>query len=108
MHSWIANKSSKYTTIQIDKSSNGELRHVELLATKVIKPMLDKLLVGETVKHLTKSLFNDMENQPELSATNKYVCPICQRHFKIERAMKTHMTRTHKELKTEKSIQRSP
>ena len=41
--------------------------------------------------------------QAELSATNKYMCPICQTHFKIEREMKTHMTQTHKELKTDKA-----
>ena len=47
---WDPNKRTKMVPIQISKSNKGEVRHVELLATQVVKPLLDKLLNGETVK----------------------------------------------------------
>ena len=57
MQTFGPKKRTKEVTVQIAKSSNGELHHVELLATKIIKPLLDKLLEGGSVKNLVNTFF---------------------------------------------------
>ena len=87
------NKGNKFVTVQITKSSKGDIRHVQILANEVIKPLLDGLLKGETVRKLNKSFFVNAESKkvkPEA-----FVCPICSRTFDMERGMKTHVTRMH-------------
>ena len=90
------NKRTKIMTIQISKLNKGELRHVEILATQIVKPLLDKLLNGDTVKNLIKIFFKDPNNQYVKEEGDSYECPHCSRTFKMERAMKSHVTKTHK------------
>ena len=52
------NKKTKMTTVQVDKSKKGEVKHVQILATKVVKPILDQLLNGSSLKNLMKSFFS--------------------------------------------------
>ena len=89
------NKKTKKVTIQISKSSKGELRHAKVLAEKVVKPLLDKLLNGATIRNLMKSFFQVGEIKQEVTS-EPYGCPICPRSFKAERAMKSHNTKMHK------------
>ena len=49
------NPKTRQTTVQISKSSKGELRHVEVFVSLVVKPILDRLIKGETLKELQKS-----------------------------------------------------
>ena len=93
---WGPNKRNKMVTVQVSKSSNDEVKHVDILTNKVIKPLLDKLLRGATIKELDKSFFTESQ-KPQIREENKgYDCPLCPRQFKLERAMKTHITRSHK------------
>ena len=54
VHNWGPKKKTRRMTVQVSKSCKGEFRHVEVLAVKVVKPLLDKLLNGESVKSLIK------------------------------------------------------
>ena len=58
MHFWGPNKRTKEVTVQVDKSRNGEARHVELFTFEVVKPLLDKLLAGILPKNLAKTFFS--------------------------------------------------
>ena len=89
---WNPNKNKKMTTVQIDKSSKGDVNHVQILTTKVVKPVLDKLLKGESVKALSKTFFQDIEVQVD---QKNFECPTCGRIFRLERSMKAHITKTH-------------
>ena len=91
------------TTVQIDKSSKGDLRHVEILKNTVVKPLLDKLLNGQTVKAIEKSFFEVAENKQGVNVEKFYHCTECQRTFKMERTLKTHFTKFHK-MKQEKKL----
>ena len=89
---WSPNTRNKMATIQVGKSNKGQLRHVDILATKVVRPLLDKLMNGETVKNLAKTFFKD----PKIvSPCETFDCTICGRVFKMERYMKSHMTKMH-------------
>ena len=87
------NKGNKFVTVQITKSSKDDIRHVQILANEVIKPLLDKLLKGETVKKLNKSFFVNAESIKV--KIDSFDCPICSRTFDMERGIKTHITRMH-------------
>ena len=92
LQTWGPNTKKKIVTIQIIKSNKGEIRHVDILASKIVKPLLDKLLNGETVKNLAKTFFEE----PKIKKPcEKYPCMICGRVFEMERYMKSHMTRIH-------------
>ena len=82
-------------TIQITKSSKGEMRHVEILAKEFIKPLIDRLLKGEIARKLTKSFFENTENEPIKVKFETLTCPFCSRNFEKKRGMKTHITRIH-------------
>ena len=56
---WGPNKKNKMVTVQVSKSSNGQVKHVDILTNKVVKPLLDKLLRGATIKELDKSFFTN-------------------------------------------------
>ena len=94
-HAWEPNKRTKETTIQVDKSKNGEQKHVDILATKIVKPFLDRLLSGETAKNIMKVSFREVEKSAEKIENNKYTCPICAKQYKTEKYMKTHISRLH-------------
>ena len=64
------NPKTKLTTVQVAKSNKGEPRHVELFTSLVVKPILDRLLKGETLKRLQKSFFTD----PSQTNDNKEDC----------------------------------
>ena len=101
MHTWGPNKKNKEVTIQVDKSSNGELKHVDILATKVVKPLLDKLLAGETVKNIVKNYFGDTVKHKENHMDEKYRCPECGKQYKGEQTMKSHIAKMHTVIKQE-------
>ena len=89
---WGPNKKKKMITIQVAKSGQGEVKHVDILAKQVVKPLLDRLLKGASIKELSQSFFQAGEetvNEPN-------TCPVFSRSFKTERAMKSHMTKIHK------------
>ena len=43
-----------------------------------------------------KTFFKDPNNQYVKEEGDSYECPHCSRTFKMERAMKSHVTKTHK------------
>ena len=53
---WGPNKKNKMVTVQVSKSSNSQVKHVDILTNKVVKP---KLLRGATIKELDKSFFTN-------------------------------------------------
>ena len=79
VHFWAPNKRGKEATVQIDKSSNGDMKHVDMLTSKIVKPFLDKLLAGATVKDIMKVSFKEENKQLEHKQVGeiKYACPIC-------------------------------
>ena len=79
-------------TIQVIKSNKGEIRHVNILASKIVKPLLDKLLNGETINKLAKTFFEEPKIRNQCG---RYSCTICGKGFEMERYMKAHMTRMH-------------
>ena len=96
MHTWGPNKRTRKITIGITKSSKGERKHVDIVAKKVVKPLLDRLLKGETTKTLLKTFFVNIVKQEAWIDSNQYSCPICHRKFPMERGMKSHITKMHK------------
>ena len=84
--------------MQAHKSANGEVKYVNTFATKVIQPILDKLLAGETVKSINNTFFKETE---KVSVKEKDICkncPICNKNYKTEKTLKTHMMKYHKGL----------
>ena len=60
------------------------------------KPILDKLLNGESVKTLMKTFFKDIDRKNINVDKKLFECPACGRNFNMERAMKSHVTKIHK------------
>ena len=95
LHTWGPNKKTKEVTVQINKSKGGEFR---LVTKKVVKPLLDKFLEGETVKSILQTFFKDVETLPVQGEDNMFTCPTCSKPYKTERTMKTHITRMHEKV----------
>ena len=96
LHTWGPNKKTREMTVQIDKSSQGDVRFVEIFATKVVRPLLERLLKGETVKVINKSFLKDVEKKARKVEEDNYMCPVCQKIFMSEKSMKAHVARAHK------------
>ena len=92
LQTWGPNTKKKMATIQVIKSNKGDIRHVNILASKIVKPLLDKLLNGETINKLAKTFFEEPKTRNQ---NGRYSCTICGKGFEMERYMKAHMTRMH-------------
>ena len=92
LQTWKPNKKKRMVTIQVAKSGQGDIKHVNILAKQVVKPLLDKLLNGASIKELSRSFFQVCED----TVNDPLKCHVCTRSFKTERAKKSHFTRMHK------------
>ena len=99
MQSWGPNRKTAEITIQITKSKKGNVRHAEIFAKKVVKPLFDKLLSGDTSKNITITLTVDTERKSASVSDKTYGCPMCYKCFMTKRVMKNHITRMPKEAK---------
>ena len=93
-------KKSRGMTTQVVKSSKGDIRHVGLFVNNLIKPILDRLLTGESVTSINKTFFKDDNKE---TVEKPYKCPVCTQTFKTEKPMKTHFAKFHKDAKVTQS-----
>ena len=74
-------KEKKENVIMVTKIKRSPVKFVEILAEKIIKPLIAKFVNDENVD----------ENTEELNS-----CSVCERTFKSPAGLKTHITTKHK------------
>ena len=72
---------------------------MDIFASLIAKPILDRLLKGDTLKEVQKSFFTEPTNANVAKQDEGYECTHCCRKFKIERALKSHTTKMHKDVR---------
>ena len=79
----------KENTVTVTKSKESDIKFVTILAQKIIKPLIDKILnVGGTENILSKS--------ESIKSKKMFACKFCEREFSSNSGLKTHITRIHK------------
>ena len=68
-----------------------------------MKPLLDKLLAGETVKHITKTFFTKGDPLIRTLSKNKFPCTQCDKLLKTGQTLKAHYKKVHKGQKPHKN-----
>ena len=87
-----------FGTIHITKISKGEFEHVKILAFKVIKYLLDKVISGEVQNE-------DIEKMKNKSGSKKgkkayyHCCKSCGSKFETDQDLTVHMKTDHTEKK---------
>ena len=88
---WGPNK-RKECTVLIKKSKEHDERYVELVAKKVIQPILDCFVSGSD----PSALFTKKKNKAASKTKTKHHCSICEKKFTSKRYMKIHLGKIHK------------
>ena len=88
---WGPNK-RKECTVLIKKSKEHDERYVELVAKKVIQPILDCFVSGSD----PSALITKKKNKAASKTKTKHHCSICEKKFTSKRYMKIHLGKIHK------------
>ena len=82
----------KENTVTVTKSKESDVKFVTILAQKIIKPFIDKILnAGETDEIISTS--------GSVKSKKMFACKFCGRKSPSNSGLKTHITRMHKEDK---------
>ena len=85
------NKEKDYT-VMVNKRKNSEHKYVILLAEKIVKPLMKKYL---SIDGSGKEENPDKPSE-EGSPKNPFQCSYCEKVFKSNPGLKSHVTRMHK------------
>ena len=92
-------------TIMIQKVSGGGFEHVKIFGLRVIKFLIDGLIVGnilaDNIDNYKIKVEKTGKKEENILTEQKFKCEKCEKSFKSEQGMKLHMTRTHEEKNDE-------
>ena len=84
----------KEHVVMILKSKGSEAKFVVYLAEEIIKPMMENFIEDKSVEDIEEA--ESSENEDIEKTLEKYICELCDKNFKSNKGLKSHITRTHK------------
>ena len=87
-----------YGTIHVTKISKGEFEHVKILAFKVVRYLLDKVISGELQNEDIENMKNKAGSKPG-KKVYYHCCKSCGSKFETDQDLTVHMKTDHTEKK---------
>ena len=92
----------KEHVVMVLKSKGSEAKFVVYLAEEIIKPMMENFIEDKNVGDIEEA--ESSENEDFEKTLEKYKCEVCDKIFKSNKGLKSHITRTHKAQESKPEI----
>ena len=92
----------KEYVVMITKSKSSEAKFVNLLTEEIIKPMMNDFIMDKDVNDIIESELKPRGMSTKQNSTKK--CGQCDRTFKTNQGLKTHITKIHRAEKGENKV----